>query len=102
MESFGIRIMNILKESGMSQKQLAMKIGLTESALSRYISGERQPKPEVVANIATALCVTSDYLLGITPLSFNGKYVERIIAREAKNMTLEEKNELIKIMLGVN
>ena len=33
--------------------------------MSRYISGARDPNPKVIANIATALHTTSDYLLGI-------------------------------------
>ena len=102
METLGGRIEKAMKEAGMQQRQLARRIGITDSAMSRYISDERKPQPDVIANIATALHVTSDYLLGIDPISFNGKYVKRIIARDVKNMDEDEKKELIKIILGVD
>ena len=33
--------------------------------MSRYISGDREPKTETIASIVTALDTISDYLLGI-------------------------------------
>ena len=101
MTTLGERIESAMIHAGMQQGQLARRIGITDSAMSRYISGERQPKPETIANIATALHVTCDYLLGTDPVFFNGKYVKRIIARDAKEMTQDEKNELMKLILGV-
>ncbi|MBR2614301.1 MAG: helix-turn-helix transcriptional regulator, partial [Clostridia bacterium] len=58
----GGRIATLLKEMNISQKDLAMMIGVTESALTRYIKNEREPKIEVLANLATALNTTVDYL----------------------------------------
>ena len=63
-KALGSRIAESLRNQNMTQKELAMRIGVTETVISRYISGDREPKPEVLANIATALQVTSDYLLG--------------------------------------
>ena len=63
--NFGKRIAIELDKKGISQKQLSERINLSESVVSRYISGEREPKASVLANIATALSTTSDYLLGI-------------------------------------
>ena len=54
---------------------------------SRYVSGERDPKPEMIANIATALHTTSDYLLGIEKDDFDYPRVRRLIARNASSMT---------------
>lgn len=65
MKGLGERISAELKQKGIQQKELAARIGITEATLSRYISGTREPKPETLANIATALHTTSDYLLGI-------------------------------------
>lgn len=39
----------------MTQKELAKRINTTEATLSRYVSGDRDPKENMVANIATAL-----------------------------------------------
>lgn len=43
MKSTGERIKTLLKEEKMTQKQLAELSGVTESALSHYIKGDRIP-----------------------------------------------------------
>lgn len=63
--NLGGRIKGLLKKRGLTQKELAEKVGVTEVSVSRYISGERTPKGLVIANMANALHTTSDYLLGI-------------------------------------
>lgn len=62
--NLGGRIADLLKQSGLTQRELADRVGITEVSLSRYISGNRTPKGPVIANIANALHTTSDYLLG--------------------------------------
>ena len=59
-KDLGNRIAEMLSKRGITQKELASTIGVTEAVISRYVSGERDPKPETIANIATALRTTSD------------------------------------------
>lgn len=99
-KELGQKILNVLHTKGISQKELAVRIGVSEGVISRYISGERDPKPEMLANIATALHTTSDYLLGIENEGFNHSKVCRIIARNAHSMTEVEKKELITALFG--
>lgn len=99
-KEFGLRISTALKNRRMTQKELAERIGVTEAVISRYISGEREPKPDVLANIATALHTTSDYLLDIESDEFNHSKVCRMIARNASSMTEQEKRELINALFG--
>lgn len=61
----GDRIKKCLEESGMSQRELAVKCKCTEVSMSRYISGERTPKGPVIILIAQALGVSTDWLLGM-------------------------------------
>lgn len=91
----GKRVNMILEQNNMTQRVLADRIGVDESIISRIIKGERNPKSEMLANIATALHTTSDYLLGIENEEFDSKKVVRLIARNSSNMTAEEKKELI-------
>ena len=63
--TIGERITKQLGELGMTQRELAAKVGVTEITMSRYIRGGRTPNAVVVANIAKALGVTTDYLLGL-------------------------------------
>ena len=99
-KAFGKRISEMLQERGIQQKELAERIGITETAMSRYINGTREPKPDVIANMATALHTTSDYLLGIKNDDFDYHQVRRMIARNASSMTKEEKMALISVLFG--
>lgn len=90
-KELGKRISEALKRSNTQQKELAERIGITEAVMSRYISGDREPKPDMLANIATALNTTSDYLLGIEHDEFDYPRVRRMIARNASAMTDSEK-----------
>ena len=89
-----------MRNKNIKQKDLAERVGVTEATISRYIAGEREPKPEVLANIATALHTTSDYLLGIENDEFSFPRVRRIIARNASSMTGQEKKALIEALFG--
>lgn len=99
-KELGMRISQLLRTRNIQQKELAVQIGITETAMSRYIAGTREPKPEVIANIATALHTTSDFLLGIENNDFNFHQVRRIIARNASTMTEQEKKALIDALFG--
>lgn len=59
----GKKILRIMKEKGMSQKQLAKASGITEAAISKYISGEREPRITFLKRIADALDVPADEFL---------------------------------------
>lgn len=64
--NIGARILTILKQNGMTQRELANQIGVTEVSISRYISGQRMPKANIVVYMADALNTTTDYILGRT------------------------------------
>lgn len=99
-KEIGTRIARLLKEQNMTQKELAQRVGATEAAISKYVKGEREPRAEILANIATVLKTTSESLLGMndgieTPYGT----VKALCARAAVNMTQEEKNDLIMTIL---
>lgn len=99
-KELGLRMAETLQKRGMTQKELAVRIGVTEAVMSRYVSGDRGPKPEMLANIATALHTTSDFLLGIENEEFSHPRIRRMIARNAATMTEQEKRELINALFG--
>jgi transcriptional regulator with XRE-family HTH domain len=61
---FGNRLQQLLNKNNISQRQLAKKVGITEAAVSRYINNLQKPRPDILAEIATTLDTTTDYLLG--------------------------------------
>lgn len=60
------RITEARKRAGLSQKELANRMGLKPSTVSGYESNESDPKSDGLAKIATICGVTVDYLLGLS------------------------------------
>lgn len=60
------RLRSLLEETGMKQVFLAKKMNVTETAVSRWVNGERIPKVEDMALIAEIFHTTTDYLIGLT------------------------------------
>jgi len=52
-----LRLKEVLKEKGVTGKELADMIGVTPASVSNIIQGNSFPKPETLLNIATALNV---------------------------------------------
>lgn len=48
----------------MTMKELATIVGVTEAAISHYETGRREPDPDMLSRIATALNVSVDFLIG--------------------------------------
>lgn len=81
----------------LSKRQATKLTGVTESALSHYIKGDRIPSGVVSANIAYALRTTVNYILGKEDiLDFSN--VKRILEQNKNKMTNEEKAELIELL----
>lgn len=59
------KIAEARKAKGWNQQELAEKIGTTQQVISRYESGDRDPKASVIAAMSSALGVTVSYLLGM-------------------------------------
>lgn len=96
--NIGEKIEKVLENCNMSQRDLANRIGVDESIVSRIIKGERIPKSDVLANIATALHTTSDYLLGIENDEFDNSKLVRLIARNSSKMSDADKKALINAL----
>ena len=65
MVDFGKRLKELRKQAGMTQAQLAVKLGITKSVVSYYELSERAPSPDVLKDIALTFRVSTDYLLGL-------------------------------------
>ena len=58
------RIKELIDKKGITQKQLAAEIGVTEVTISRYIHENRMPRQAIVHAMARYFGVTKEYLLG--------------------------------------
>ena len=96
----GDRIASLLSKSGLTQKELAGMVGVTEAAMSKYLKNERRPRIEVVANLATALNTTSDFLIYGTEPDDDFAQVYRLVARSSSKMSDDQKMALMKVLLN--
>jgi transcriptional regulator with XRE-family HTH domain len=61
---YNYRIKELLEKNHMTQFELAKRIKLTPTSLSRYLKGTQEPKLEVIVKMANVFNVSIDYLIG--------------------------------------
>ena len=52
-----------IANSSMSKKELAQKLGINPSTISKYLHADKYPAIETLANICQILDVSADYIL---------------------------------------
>ncbi len=62
---FSNRLRQLRTEAGLTQLQLAQRLGITKSVISFYELSERAPSPDVLIRLARVFHVSTDYLLGL-------------------------------------
>lgn len=92
-EIFISRLDQARKEKGLTQRELADRVGVTEVSMSRYINGARVPSGPIVVNIAKALGISVDYLVGTSNVKKRQTNADRI-----RNMSDEELAEFMRKM----
>ena len=65
MYDLGSRLKQLRQKRGITQKDLALRINKSISAISSYESNAQLPPLDVIRDIALALHVSLDYLVGI-------------------------------------
>lgn len=64
-ENFNENLQIARERKGMTQKDVAEKIGVAKSTYSLYESGNREPNVQIIKKIADILDTSADELLGI-------------------------------------
>lgn len=64
----GQRIESLLKKRGLTQKELAHYLGVTDNTVSYWCNDHRMPNLEQIIIISKYLNVSIDYLTGITDI----------------------------------
>ena len=97
--SIGSRIRYYREELGLSQKELAEKIGVSNGRVSNWEQGLNRPDADLLANICLALNVSPSLLLGIqiSPDELSDKE-RKIIQEYRKKVDLQK---AVNILLGI-
>ena len=81
---FIFRLRKLLEQNNITKKELSLRIGVRDVTVSRYFSGQRIPRTDVIVSIANYFKVSTDYLLGISDIknpsdkNLENKYEEDI------------------------
>lgn len=65
MVDFGNNLKTLRLQNGLTQAQVAQKLGVTKSVISAYETGLRLPSYDILINISKIFKVSTDYLLGL-------------------------------------
>ena len=107
-----MRLREIRKLSGLTMKELGIRIGVSESAISQYETGKRQPDYETLLKIADYFGVSVDYLLGKDEKSEDSElqeYLEqlknrsemRMLFKLAADATKEDVEQAVRIIEAI-
>lgn len=75
MDMLGARIATLRRNLGLSQAELAQRLGISPSAVGMYEQGRREPSIELLITMAEEFCVSTDYLLTGRPGPGEESYV---------------------------
>lgn len=59
-----MRLKQIMADTGVTQREVAEAIGVTEPAMNHYINGRREPDIKTLIKLADYFDVSIDYLVG--------------------------------------
>ena len=102
---FGEKLESTLKEQGMTQKELAEKANITESAVSHYVKGDREPRGATIGVIARVLGVTAGFLLGASVASPSSDKAQQTfdelkasVKKNKSSLSESQRFELIRLL----
>jgi transcriptional regulator with XRE-family HTH domain len=68
-QSPGQRVAQLRKERGLTQQEMAERLGVSQPVVSDYECGALRLHGELIAKLAEILAVSADEILGLTPLT---------------------------------
>ena len=96
----GSRIRKYREENNLSQKQLAEKIGVSNSRVSNWEQGLNRPDADILAAICVTLDVSPSLLLGIQVTGDELTEQERKVLKAYREK--EDVRQAVHILLGVS
>lgn len=104
---FGERLSALRKARGLTQVQLAEAINSTQRAISYYENEAGYPPAPVIADLARALNISADELLGLSPAATSARAAatadvgtqQRVWKKFQQLLTLPEKDQRAVIRL---
>ena len=93
---FGSTVVTLRKEQGISQTELADKLGIHKNVLGRYERNEVIPSVDIARKIADILDVSLDYLSGKTDVEMDKTTLKRIL--EVSKFEKEDREHIFSVI----
>lgn len=87
---FGKKVTFLRKEKGLTQKQLAEILNVSDKAVSRWESGKGYPEVTILPKLASALGVSVDELLSSDEDAKEENYTQTVHAKKHNDVPLEK------------
>lgn len=84
---------------GLSQKQLANRLGISNSRVSNWEQGANNPPADMIVDICEALNVSASELLGVKLATDELSVDERRVIKEYRTKTSMQ--HAVKVLLGI-
>ena len=65
IDDIKLRLRAAIKDSGLSQKEIAKRVGVHPSTASKYVRMEKYPSIDTFAELCRAIGASSDRILGL-------------------------------------
>ena len=101
----GSFISNVRKEQGLTQKQLAERVGVSDKAVSRWETGKGLPDTSIMSDLCEALGININELLSGERLdadTYSGKAEKLMVdlVKDVQNNKNDRKIEILGLILG--
>lgn len=100
----GTKLLDLRLERGETQEQVADSIGISYVSLSRYETGQRMPKMNILSRLADHYGVTVDEIMGRekpeeeAPQEVPRTLEARIVSFGMDQLPKEERNKIISVL----
>ena len=93
MRELAQRVARIRKEKGITQVEMAKRLGVTQPMVSRIEKGELRLNGEVIVKVAKLLQVSTDELLGVKAIKNSQPEISRRWLRRLKKISQLSKRD---------
>jgi transcriptional regulator with XRE-family HTH domain len=100
-ESFGERLARLRQEAGLSQRDLAAEVNISQRMVAYYEKQTAHPPTHLLAILAKALGVSSDQLLGIKEVKSNGRTRDNRLWRrfsQVEQLPQSQRKQIVQIL----
>lgn len=99
MATFSERLKQLRNEKGLTQQEIADKMGVNRVTYTNWENGIKEPKLDMIVQLATEFNCTLDYLLGTSDV--NALEIGKSIEGMSKDEVADLQDKLIKNILQI-